>query len=167
MSRHRTRFDADAGTFVRVSPRNTRTKEKQWRLATVTRANERPSGRRHLHSELSARPPHSATRRRRSCLVWGPKPSFEQPSQRTALQRKLPSGRQARKTASQRSADIPLPGTRRSRPSVHDRPRTMSIRRPTMRSPSARRPLWAYSLVTQARSPRTPRAVSSANDRST
>ncbi len=52
-------------------------------------------------------------------------------------------------------------------PTAYARPRTMSSRRPTMRSPPARRPLWAYSLVTQARNPRTLAAVSSAKDRST
>ena len=36
-----------------------------------------------------------------------------------------------------------------------------------MRSPSARSPLWAYSLVIHARRPRTRRLVSSAQDRST
>ena len=47
------------------------------------------------------------------------------------------------------------------------RPLTMSISRPTTRSPSARSPLWAYSFVIHGRRPRTSAAVSSAKARST
>lgn len=61
----------------------------------------------------------------------------------------------------------PVPGGEMDPAPAHALPRTMSSRRPRMRSPSARKPLWAYSLVTRARIPRTRRAVSSANDRST
>ena len=48
------------------------------------------------------------------------------------------------------------------------RPRTRSIRRARMRSPSARSPLWSYSLVTHGAQVRASRAaVSSENARST
>jgi hypothetical protein len=46
-------------------------------------------------------------------------------------------------------------------------PRTKSMSRPSMRSPSARRPLCSYSLVIHGRRPRIATAVSSANFRST
>ena len=51
--------------------------------------------------------------------------------------------------------------------SAQARPRTRSISRPRMRSPSTRRPLWSYSLVTQACRLGVGAAVSSENARST
>ena len=56
-------------------------------------------------------------------------------------------------------------GARRARGAAASTSRTWCTR--AARSPSARSPLWAYSLVIHARRPRTPRAVSSAKARST
>ena len=51
--------------------------------------------------------------------------------------------------------------------SGHARPRARSISRPRIRSPSARRPLCSYSLVTHGRAPPMSAAVSSEKTRST
>jgi hypothetical protein len=51
--------------------------------------------------------------------------------------------------------------------SAQARPRAISIRRPRMRSPSTRSPLWSYSLVIQVLMPRICAAVSSEKVRST
>ena len=61
----------------------------------------------------------------------------------------------------------PPPCLRRGSLTRHARPRARSMSRPRIRSPSARRPLCSYSLVTQARAPPMSAAVSSEKTRST
>src|SRR3990172_9255655 len=70
-------------------------------------------------------------------------------------------------TAGQALADAPHLAHRVSRPTGYARPRTRSMRRPSTRSPSARRPLCSNSSVSQVRSPRIVAAGSLPESRST